>query len=556
MTIKEWIRKKVLGLLKVSQYEGLPQEEERLTFINDKDAITRAHIREYNVWYKGDSDELLNYYTRENLIGYNYEPWYSRNKRSYFWSISSTEGDIKRTHSGQMRNIVDTLTAIVGLPEVKGGHPELKQNNIVNENLEAILEENNFWDIFRQEQLPMTMVEGWGCYKIAWDKDLSDNPIPMYYRAEDVEFIYKMKRISGIIFKDYYTDGKKQYLITETRYTSNGNLRVEKEIFLIEGNAQDNSSVKKISFADVPAFGDIDDKIEITNYKGLLATPCIILKDSSGEMHGRSFFAGKIDLFDDLDQLLSQSSNTVRRSTPIEYLNTDFLERDKKTGMPKQPKAYDRKYINVKGAKTADGTTNTSEPVTVTQPNLDFSKYSTEAVQVLLQIMNGIISPATLGVDIAKKDNAEAQREKEKVTIFTRNMVTNCEQRILKNLFNELLCAKELMDTGVITTREYNISITFPEFADDSYENKITVLGDQLSKGNISYEMYLSKLYGGKLSDAEYERELKFLRENHQQENENPFGEGTGTGDLENETDAEEELGQAFGNMPGIPGQK
>lgn len=554
MTIKEWIRKKVLGLLKMSQYEGLPQEEERLTFINDKDQIARARVREYNVWYHGDSDELLNYYTHQNTIEYNYEPWYSRNKRSYFWAISSTESDIKRTHSGQMRNITDTLVSIVGIPEVKAGHSELPATNRVNENLEAILEENNFWDIFRQEQLPMTMVEGWGCYKIAWDKDISDYPIPVYYRAEDVEFIYKMKRITGIIFKDYYTDGKKRYLVTETRYTSHGNLRVEKEIFLIEG-AADNSAVKKVDFKDIPAFGDVEDKIEITNYKGLLAVPCIILKDPSGEMHGRSFFAGKIDLFDDLDQLLSQSANTVRRSTPIEYLNTDFLERDKKTGMPKQPKAYDRKYINVKGAKTADGTANTSEPVTVTQPNLDFAKYSTEAIQVLLQIMNGIISPATLGVDIAKKDNAEAQREKEKVTIFTRNMVTSCEQKILKKLFNELLCAKELMDTGVITTKDYTISITFPEFADDSYENKITVLGDQLSKGNISYEMYLSKLYGGKLNDSEYERELKFLKENHQQENENPFGE-QGMSDTENETDIEEESGQTPFDMPGVPGQK
>ena len=473
MTIKEWIRKKVLGLLKVSQYDSLPQEEERLTFINDKDAITRSRVREYNIWYKGDSDELLNYYTKQNTIDYNYEPWYSRNKRSYFWTISSTEGDIKRTHSGQMRNIIDTLTAIVGVPEVKAGHPEMPQSNVVNENLEEILEENDFWELFAQEQVPMTMVEGWGCYKVAWDKDLSDNPIVMYYKAENVEFIYKMKRITGIIFKDYYTDGKKQYLITETRYTAHGNLRVEKEIFLIEGSAEEDSPLKKVKFSDVPAFGNVDDKLEITNYKGLLAVPCVILKDSSGDMHGRSFFAGKIDLLDDLDQALSQSSNTVRRSTPVEYLNTDFLERDKKTGMPKQPKVYDRKYINVKGAKTADGTANTSEPITVTQPNLDFAKYSTEAIQILLQIMNGIISPATLGVDIAKKDNAEAQREKEKVTIFTRNMVTGREQKILKKLFNELLCAKQLMNEGVITVKDYNISITFPEFADDSYENKI-----------------------------------------------------------------------------------
>ena len=52
----------------------------------------------------------------------------------------------------------------------------------------------------------------------------------------------------------------------------------------------------------------------------------------------------------------------------------------------------------------------------------------------LLQIMNGIISPATLGMDIAKKDNAEAQREKEKVTVFTRNKLARAEKKILEKI--------------------------------------------------------------------------------------------------------------------------
>lgn len=542
MTLKQWIQKKVLGLLKVSQNNQLPSEEERLTFINDKQAISRMRVREYNVWYAGDSEELLNFYTHGNTISYYYEPFFTRNKRGYFWAINSTENDIKRTHSSQPRNIIDVLTAILGVPEVKAGNKELPEYwNKVNDVLQKIIKDNNFWEIYEQEQVPYTMVEGWGCWKIAWDMDVSKYPIPMYYRAENVEFIYKLNRIIGVMFKDYYSDGKKRYLITETRYTAHGDLIIEKEIFEVTSSAEDDATLKKINFTDVEAFKDVEKKFVVEGYDGLLATPCVYFKDPTGDTHGRSLFSGKIDLFDDLDQALSQSANTVRKSTPVEYFDTDFLERDRQTGMPIQPKVYDRKYIMVKGATSSDGSSMSREPITVSQPSIDFSKYSAEAVQILLQIMNGIISPATLGMDIAKKDNAEAQREKEKVTIFTRNKLARSEKNILEKLFNELLIANELMNTGTVTVFDYTLSVTYPEFADESFENKITILGDMLGKGALSYKMYLTKLYGGSLSEEDYKQELEFLEEFHKAENENPFGDEEM---VDNESQLQEETGQ------------
>ena len=111
MTVTEWIKKQVLKITGLSKING-PDEQERLTFINNDELQKKTKIREYNVWYAGDSDELLNFYTRQMTIDYNFEPWYSRNKKNYFWSISSTENDIKRTHSGQPRNIVDTLVSL------------------------------------------------------------------------------------------------------------------------------------------------------------------------------------------------------------------------------------------------------------------------------------------------------------------------------------------------------------------------------------------------------------------------------------------------------------
>lgn len=540
-TLKEWLRNKALSFLGLSQYEGTPGDD-KLTFINDADSIVKMKVREYNIWYAGDGDELLNFYTRQNTIDYWYEPWYWRNKKSYFWAVGSTEEDIKRTHSGQPRNIVDTLVAVIGKPDVQAGSAEIGQNNEINSSVDKIITENKFWNLYNQKQMPLTLVEGWGCYKIDWDRQLSDTPIILYYKAEQVDFVIKSGKVIGVIFKDYYTDGKnKKYLITETRRIESHrneedkltrSLYIEKEAFEVTG---EDDYVKPVKIHDIPQFKDIEDKLVIEDFDKLFATPCIFYEDTNTDAYGRSIFTGKIDLFDDLDQCLSQAANAVRRSTPVEYIDANYLERDRKTGMPIQPKAFDRKFAMIAGAKGADGVATTGHAVEVTQPEIDFKQYSDQAIDILMQIVNGLMSPATLGIDISKRDNAEAQREKEKVTIFTRNMLVDAETNILKDLFSQALCAYELMNTGQITVKNYDMSINFSEFADDSFENKLTTLGDAYNKGVISTKMFLSKLYGHELSQSDYENEKDFLEKKQQEQAFNPFTDGVNNEENEQE---------------------
>ena len=517
MTILERMRARIRGVAG-SVLKTKRPDDDRTTFINDNEKLGRMKLKEYNVWYDGDGDELLNFYTRENYIGFNYEPFYMRNKKNYFWAISSTEAQIKRTHSGQPRNIVDTLVNIMPFPLISAGEDTNK--------LQAVVRESGLEQVYKDEQLPLTLVEGWGCWKINWDKDVSDYPSVEYVSAENVDFIYKSGKIIGIVFKNYYTSDKKRYLLLETRSIewkpnsaaaegSEGErvLVITNELYELPMNmaaTDDDTPLKKVDLKTVPALDSVEERIEIGPFDKLFAVPCVLLGNTSRQWgYGRSIFTGKIDLFDDLDQALSQSSNAVRLSTPIEYIDEEYLERDK-NGLPKKPKAYDRKYVMMKGQKNGDGLA-TGQPVQITQPSVEFSRYSDHAVQILLQILNGILSPATLGIDIAKKDNAAAQREKEKVTIFTRNALINGEERILRSLMEQMLMAKEFMDTGAVSVHTYDISVKFNEFADDSFENKLEALGKAYDMEEISTDMYLNKLYGDTLSDEERAAEKEFL---------------------------------------------
>lgn len=518
MTILERMRARVRGIVG-SVLKTKRPDDDRTTFINDNEKLGRMKLKEYDVWYDGDGDELLNFYTRENYIGFNYEPFYMRNKKNYFWAISSTEAQIKRTHSGQPRNIVDTLVNIMPFPLISAGENTKK--------LQAVVKESGLEQVYKDEQLPLTLVEGWGCWKINWDKDVSDYPSVEYVSAENVDFIYKGGKIIGIVFKNYYTNEKKRYLLLETRSIewkpnsadaaegSEGErvLVITNELYELPMNmaaTDDDTPLKKVDLKTVPELDSVEERIEIGPFDKLFAVPCVLLGNTSRQWgYGRSIFTGKIDLFDDLDQALSQSSNAVRLSTPIEYIDEEYLERDK-NGLPKKPKAYDRKYVMMKGQKNGDGVS-TGQPVQITQPSVEFSRYSDHAVQILLQILNGILSPATLGIDIAKKDNAAAQREKEKVTIFTRNALINGEERILRSLMEQMLMAKEFMDTGAVSVHAYDISVKFNEFADDSFENKLEALGKAYDMEEISTDMYLNKLYGDTLSEEERAAEKEFL---------------------------------------------
>jgi len=538
MTLKELYRKKIFGSLGLVEAPTDPAFFSETTFINDRDAIQRMKIKEYNIWYNGDSDELLNFYTQNNVIEYNYEPFYDRNKRSYFWSVASTEGDIKRTHSGQPRNIIDTLVNIIGLPKWSG------QSTTVSKTLDKILDDNCFEKMFLQKQLPLTLVEGWGCYKINWDSRIRSTPIILYYRADNVDFIYKSGQIVGIMFKDFYVDEKdRKYLLVESRYVkpyawtpknakatdprldpktgkvTSRSLFIEKELF----EYGSDESLIPVPFKKLKQLQDVNPLMVVPDYDGFFAVPTMIYEDTETEGYGRSIFTGKIDLFDDLDQCWSQDANSVRRSTVIEMMNTNYLERDNTTGMPIMPTSFDRKYVMFNGGASADGSTSGQDSLIVTQPQISFQQFSIEAQAIMMQIIAGIMSPATLGIDVSKDLNAEGQREREKVTIFTRNTDIRELTKILKKLFNEVLCANELLNRQEITVKDYDLTIKFDEFANESLESKSRVILELFSGGLISPELAISMLHGQTLSEADTKRELQYIKDT-QQAAQNPFG--------------------------------
>ena len=504
MNIIEAIRRRILKFLKLEQFAGNPNDE-RYTFICDEDNIKEQKLRAYKVWLNGDGDELLNFYTGQELYGSYNEPIYNRNLRNYFWAMSSNEGNIKRVHSGIPNAIVTTLVNAIGVPNTNIDNPELQ------ERLEKIKQANDFECLLIQQQMPLTLAEGWGAFKLNFNKEISRTVLIQYYEAQDVEFVYKQGVLIGIIYKDYYHYKNKNYVLFETRRIQNGNSLIEFELFRLDKN----NEVTPVELATIPELENLNNVI-IPNFNKILGVPSKFIYDPMNKNYGKSIFAGKLDLFDDLDQILSQDSQTVRVSTPVEYYPVDLLERTK-DGKPIMPKVYNRQFLAKEVAPNGDGTVDGT--IQTTQPALNFEQYNTNAKAKLDFILTGILSPATMGIDIAKKDNADAQREKEKVTIMTRNNVINRQTKIIKELLSLSLAIQEFMETDVITIQEYDINVNFNEFANPSFENELQVLGPAWANGEISTRRYVELLWGDKLSNEDKEVEIAWLDAQREKDN-------------------------------------
>lgn len=548
MTIKEYLTQLTLAYLGGVQIDNNAPYDTSFLNMNDEEELTEQKIKEYRVRYNGDSDEILQYFTKNNLVGYCQNPLYARNKKNYYWCVSSEEQNIKRVHIDMPHVIVETIVSIVGIPvitahfrdedteieedeneEVSQEEKEAREEKRLNEKRKAdkemekvidkIIDDNNFYDMLTQLQIPRTLVEGWGAFRIDFDKDLRDTPIISYYDALNVDFIYKQNTLMAVIFKDYYKDEREnEYILYDIRRRERNKSIIEKKLFKVDKDKINSmrSQLTPVPLSSLPFLKDNVDKYEINGFNEILAVPSVFYKDPVNSGYGRSIFTGKCDMFDALDECSSQASTTVRRSTPIEYISDDALERDS-DGNFIMLQTYDRRYLKKPSVRDGDG--NANEPaISTTQPALNFLEYSTEQIDIINMILTGVLSPASLGIEVSKKDNADAQREKEKISILTRNSIIRNEERIINKVLNLALCIQEMMNRGEITRTKYDIGIRYSEFANPSFETQLQILTPTLQANAITPEQFVEMVWKDSLSEEDKEREVKYIKEKQEQD--------------------------------------
>lgn len=530
----------------------------------------RFRLDEAEVWYRGNSDELLNFYYRVNRQfssdddGGGMIPIFA-NSKNYFWAISSREYDFKRTHSGLPNAIVSLLANSLGTPVVKISKmvPQDPDEDDVKEAIENgceiprknyekakdyyktlrindILKQINFWTNYSRKFVPYTLVLGDGAYFPTMAQG-DDHPGVVFYDARNVDFDYTGSSITAVTARRYYTirptfdDPERKpndYVLYERRGTkmlSDGSTAatISYKLYTLADRTRLTLG-EEVPLTDIKETAGLKD-IVLPGFDRMLAVPVMWGEDAETR-RGMPIFYNKMDLLDDLDQSLSQRSSTCRRSTPIDYISEDVLDYDD-DGKPVMPHTYDRRFLVTKHSRNALSDAS-NKPIETSQPQLNFDQYNAEALELTMEICSGIVSPASLGLMLARNDTAISQREKEKTTLFTRKTVIDNDKRALSNLFDLLLDLDDFAkakNPEDFANKEYTVNIDYPEYANPSFDAVMQSLQGAFASGMISPEQLVNKVWGDNLSDEERENEIEYLKEQKKSsvvpdEDTDPFG--------------------------------
>lgn len=430
-----------------------------------------------SIWYRGEASELHQFYTQyDDMMG---------NVR--FWqSESSNMVDFRKIHSGLPGLIIDTLADITfsDVGEFEFNNDEAKE---IWEEIEKELPKKFFKNAFKK-----AMVLGDGAIRFVYHPNESKYPIAEFYPANRVDFVYRHGKINKIIFKI-------PYLIDDSEFTLH-------EIHTEYGYSYmlTNDVGKRVSVMDYPEFRGL--KSFKKSEKGFMCVPVILGESSKYEGRGKSLFDGKDDSFDAFDEAYSQIIEASRDNRTKQYIPEQMIPKNPETGETLKSNPFDGRFIKVKGVT---GTEGASPTIDVENPEMDYEGLMMAYTTTLDVCLQGLISPSTLGIDVKKLDNAEAQREKEKATLYTRSRIIEVAEKVIPQV---VAVALELYDLASERPKqEYEVNVQFGEYANPSFEATVETIGKAKSYKIMSNERVVDELYGDTMDEDEKKKEIERL---------------------------------------------
>ena len=440
-----------------------------------------ADVLRNRLWYRGDPAELHQFFGQvDDKIG-----------NASFWCSASTMGvDFRKIHTGIPSLVTDVLASIVAR-DFNG----IEINNTEADKIwESIEKENSFRKILEKTVLNL-LVDGDGAFKINYDPDISEYPLIEFYSGIDVDFTRRRGRVTEITFLHRRKYNKQEFIGREI-YSENG---VCYEVYDSRGKKRELSE-----FENTDVFSDFT-FVEASGKGFMMAVPVFFGSSSKWDGRGRSLFDTKTGAFDSLDECWSQWVDALRDGRTKTYIPENMVPRHPKTGNLLRPNTFDGRFL----ATSQDMSQNAKNQIETVSGEIRHDSLLATYMTSLDLCLQGIISPSTLGVDVKKLDNAEAQREKEKVTLYTRNKIIEAITEPI-----EALAIAVLQTYDTIRGRspvEYEATATFGEYANPSFEAVVETVGKAKMQGIMSNELVVEELYGDTLTDDEKAAEVERL---------------------------------------------
>lgn len=450
--------------------------------INIQEAYTyETNLIRNKLWYRGEAYELEQFFKNISSDPVN---------KARFWSAVPSENlSIRKIHSGLPSMIVDRLSDII-VADIDSIELEKEEDN----NLWEEIRKDNKFDEMIGDVISKVLVSGDGAFKISIDNEVSKYPILEFFDGSMVEYETNRGRLKEIKFITYYNKSNyKRYKLVEIY----GKGYVKYKLYDEKENEVPLSTIEETEdLVDVAFNGDF-----------IMALPLMFFKSVKFEGRGKSLLDNKSDSFDALDEVISQWIDAIRDGRVQKYIPEDLIPRNPNTGELLKPNSFDNKFIAV-GTSLAE---NANNQIDMKQADINYLAYVESYANTVDMCLQGIISPSTLGIDLKKTDNAEAQREKEKTTLYTRNKIVDTLTEVIPHLVEIILKTNDVLNKK--NPGEYEVSITFGEYASPSFDTVVEIVGKAKSYGIMSIEKAIDELYGDTMTDEDKAIEIQRVKE-------------------------------------------
>ena len=199
--------------------------------------------------------------------------------------------------------------------------------------------------------------------------------------------------------------------------------------------------------------------------------------------------------------------DALRAGRARTYIPESYIPRNPETGELLKASAFDNRFIAGDDNMGEGG----KNQILTEQPDIPHESYLASYVTALDLCLQGIISPSTLGIDVKKLDNAEAQREKEKATLYTRNAIVEALQEELPEVISACINACHILMKQPI--EEVKVEIPFGEYANPSFESQVETLAKARPGSSImSIEAQVEEMWGDSKDEAWKAEEVKRLK--------------------------------------------
>ncbi|MCM3041704.1 capsid protein [Paenibacillus motobuensis] len=469
-----WFKNMVMKIMRIQ-----PAQDNKTIIIREPFSYQTSVLRN-QLWYRGDPSELDQFYkqTANDSVS-----------KSRFWAaVPSEDLSIRKIHSGLPAMIVERLSDIV-IADLDG--IELKTEE-QTDTWNDIAEDNDF-DELLGDSITEALVAGDGAFKITVDPKVTEYPIIEFYSGDQVDYKRERGRLQEVIFYTDYRFKDKDYRLEE----SYGFNYIRSRLL--------NDQGKEVPLNTIPDTAEL--KPEIT-FDGdfIMALPLLFFRSKKWLGRGKSLFDSKADSFDALDEVISQWIDAIRSGRVQKYIPEDMIPKNPNDGSLLKPNPFDNQFIRIGSVMAEDA----KGQIDMVQPQILYEAFVSSYASTLDMCLQGIISPATLGIDLKKTDNVEAQREKEKATLYTRGKVIERLNEIIPQLVGIVMKVYDTMQKR--TAGEYEASVSFGEYASPSFDSVVETVGKARTYGIMSIETSVEQLYGDTWTDEQKAEEVARLR--------------------------------------------